>query len=505
MTQLGPLVLLVFFLSNLPAQDHSYDIRHYDLQIEPNVGAKLVSLRADILIHNPQLDSAFVFGLNDNYNHVSVRSPLSKVKVERSPGWVTIILEKPCKDVKLTFDLKGRLGRSLGEHRSVVGDSTVFLLWSDRFYPIDFSDWATVRTTIALPVGYQAVAPGVLTDSLIHRAKVEYTFRADLPTVCFSVFADSRWIRSERTVNGISMQTLLCPRVQRYSDQILNTSSEILKFYSTIYCHYPFARFIFVSLDSTYARRAYPGFISYSPQYLEREFTTTGYDAHETALLWWCYTLRGSGQVGFQWTEGFGDYAEILYDEKFGKPIPKIFQYFRSEFLKLSTQEDAIYSELTGATPQKIIHGKFPWLMHILRYVVGDDAFKRAMSRLFDRFRFRTFTMAEFVSVLEEGCGKSLAWWRTQWLERKGVPELSMRSTIAERNGLYQISVRVEQKGNLYTLPLEIGIETAAGMRIERVRLDGRYQEYDLTSEVKPVAIVLDPHNWILMNKDVSQ
>ncbi|MFQ6115530.1 MAG: hypothetical protein ACE5NG_15835, partial [bacterium] len=199
-----------------------------------------------------------------------------------------------------------------------------------------------------------------------------------------------------------------------------------------------------MTIQGIYARRAFPGFVGYSPQYLEKEFTTTGHDAHETALLWWFYTTRGNGPGSFQWTEGFGDYAEFLYDETYKKPIPKVFQYFRKKYLELPFENDVPHHQLRGNTPQEIVHGKYPWLMHILRYVEGDSAFHKAMRLLFKRFQFRTFSMSEFVLTLEQACGQSLKWWREEWLERKGVPALSLKSDIQKSKLNYQIKMILE-------------------------------------------------------------
>jgi aminopeptidase N len=249
-----------------------------------------------------------------------------------------------------------------------------------------------------------------------------------------------------------------------------------------------------------YARRAFPGFVGYEPRYLEKEFTTTGHDAHETSLLWWTYTLHGIGPGSFQWTEGFGDYAEILYDEVYHKPIPKIFQRFRREYLATPVDQDLPYSDLRGSTPQKFIHGKYPWLLHIVRSVVGDSAFRNALKLVFTRFRYRTFTMNEFISALEDGCGQSLQWWREEWLERKGVPTIAMDSHILKRGSGYVITCTLEQRGNTYHLPLAIGIESSLGIRVEKVKLNEKRAVFTFESKEEPTRILLDPQGWVLMN-----
>ncbi|RPH38201.1 hypothetical protein EHM92_00640 [bacterium] len=482
-------------------EEKSYGIEHYDLQIAPDFGTRVLSLTATINIDNPTLQDSFTFGLNDHYDTVKVTCRSSPVTIERADGTITVNVSKPSAKLRLSFELKGKLGKSNDENCDIVADSSLFLLWSDRFYPIDFNRWAAVRTELRLPAGFQAIAPGQLTETDNSGSTTRYVFESSIPTINFSVFADSRWIRTERRVNGIQMQTLLYPQSQKFSDQIFKTSSEILGFFSSVMCPYPFEQFSFVTIGGMYARRAFPGFVGYEPRYLEKEFTTTGHDAHETSLLWWGYTAHGSGPGSFQWTEGFGDYVEILYDEAYRKPVPRIFERFRAEYLALPVDQDVPYTELRGNTPQKIVHGKYPWLMHLLRYTVGDSAFARAMRLVFTRFRHVTYSMDEFISTLEEGCGQSLQWWREEWLERKGVPDITTSYQVEKDANHYHIHCTIEQRGNVYHMPLEVGVETPGGLHVEKVHLSERRGIFTFESNEEPTRILLDPKRWILMKE----
>ncbi len=497
------------FAGDLPVASQpetSYTIRHYDLSIRPDFESKIINLRAVLQIRNPQLQSAFNFGLNDQYRKVDVTCPQTPLMVSRGEGEIDVTLQKPVNEFQIVFELQGSLGKSLDENRDVLTNSSLFLLWSDRFYPIDFDHWATVRTSVRLPAGFQAVAPGKLVDVNKDANYMEYVFETTNPAVCFSVIADSRWIRTSREVNGIRMETLLYSGSQKYSDQIFRTSGEVLKFYSETYCPYPFDQFTFVTIEGIYARRAFPGFVGYNPDYLERELLATGYEAHETALLWWDYTTRGNGPGSFQWTEGLGDYAELLYADIHNLPIPKIFQTFRERYLMLKPNDDVLYNELRGNTPQSIIHGKYPWLMHLVRYVVGDDAFNRAMKLVFERYRFRTFSMPEFISTMEEGTGVSLQWWRNEWLERKGIPVVSLQFKTGEAQaGKYRVEGVIIQSGQIYHLPVEIGIETRTGTVKERVTIASASTPFHFETSEKPEDVILDPDGWVLMKKVYSK
>jgi aminopeptidase N len=109
--------------------------------------------------------------------------------------------------------------------------------------------------------------------------------------------------------------------------------------------------------------------------------------------------------------------------------------------------------------------------------------------------------MDEFLSTLEEGSGQSLLWFREEWLERRGVPTISLKSEIQKSAEVYNITCVLEQIGNIYRLPVEIGIQTEKGMHMEKVLLKERLMTFSFSSREKPQKILLDPQDWIIMKK----
>jgi aminopeptidase N len=484
-----------------PEDQPTYRITQYDLRVEPDFAAKTVRMLASIEISNPGLDKDFSFELADAYHIVSLRASGSEARAEHEKGEVNVELLRPQNKVVLTFELQASPGRSQDEERPVIDDHSLFLLWSDRWYPVDFDQWATVKTTVVLPSNFQVIAPGKVISARRHGDTIDHVFQTTQPTVSFSVFADSRWIRSERQMGGFRIVTLLHPESQKHAAQIFRTSADVLKFFADLHGCYAFDQFAFVTIPGMYARRAFAGWIGYSPEYLEKEMARTGYDAHETSLLWWGMTSHGRGPGSWQWTEGLGDYVEVMYGEARKKPLPQNFVRFRSEYLASPPEEDVPYVKLRGNTAQKVVHGKYPWTMQVMRDRIGDNAFRRGIRLLFDRYRFRTFSMEEFVSTFEETSRQSLSWWREQWLERQGVPAVAFESSVIPFGNRYRITCKLAQTAALYELPLEIGIRTANTTRIEKIVLRNRTAEVTFESDQRPSDVTLDPNDRILMKK----
>jgi len=474
------------------AAQMDYSIRSYELRIEPNFGTGMVRIRTSVVIDNPALLHSFEFGNNPEYK-LSLR-PQVGAQFEEMEGGVRVTIEKPSRNVRLEFEAEGKPGRSVDENRQVIDGDSLFLLWSDRWYPIDFDHWAPVRTTIVLPKDFLAIAPGRLTSDKVNGERRTLVFEERHPAVAFSVFADRRWVEETRTVDGFTIRTLLYPEARKWAAQIFATSPDVLKFFSELHGGYPFSQFSFVTLKGIYARRSFNGFVGYSPEYLDKEMTKTGYDAHETSLIWWDGTTRGSGEGSWQWTEGLGDYVEAMYAESRAKPLAENFRRFRAEYLTMAPERDVAYTELRGNTPQAIVHGKYPWLTHVLRLGIGDDAFRRRIRELFQKYSRRTFTMQEFIATFEAASGSSLAWWRQGWLERKGPLMASFRYEVVEDGANYRVRMTLSQEKERRRVPSEIGVRTRSGFDVRRVAFGEDGSAVELVLSEKPVEVMFDPN-----------
>lgn len=475
------------------------DIRRCELLIRPDLASRRLQLTATLDIANPAGDTEFTFFLAAWYDTALVRSRAGTATLTREGDVVTVRVARSSSHERLVFHLSGAPGRSVGDDRPVLADSSIYLLWSDRFYPVDFDDWAIVSTQLEVPRGFRVLAPGRRLHAADHGALHVERYETSQPIRAASVIADARWEETERMIAGRRMRTLLYPASRASAEQIFRTSADVLAFYTSRFGPYAFDQFTFATVDGIFARRAIAGGVIYEARYLAEALRTTGHDAHETALLWWFYTIAGRGPGSYQWTEGFGDYAEMLYDEARGLPVPADFASYRRGYLRMAgTPDEPPITAPRGPLAGNFVHGRLPWVMHVLRFAVGDAAFERGVRLLFDRWRFRSFTLEEFVATLSAGTGQSLEWWRRDWLDRGGVPELTWHAGIAPDSGGYRVTVSLRQTGARYHLPLEIGIESAQGLRVHRVQLDEPTGDFQFWSAAEPSGVLIDPHGWLL-------
>ncbi len=208
------------------------DLVRLELDLRPDFARRELALRAILTFANPGLESSFAFGLRDSFTTVEVREASSPVAVLRESGGITVRLERPEREVVLTFDLAGPAGASSDEKRDVLSPDDLFLLWSDRFYPTVFDDWAVYDITLTLPPGFEAIAPGRLAEREKVDDAVRWRFTSAAPIRLPSVFADRRWQRREHLVGGWSIQTLFHPESEVLADAVARTSADVLAFYT---------------------------------------------------------------------------------------------------------------------------------------------------------------------------------------------------------------------------------------------------------------------------------
>jgi hypothetical protein len=508
------LVITLLLMCAAAVAQTDYKIRGYELNITPDFAAKTVRLNTTIRIANVGKVSEFEFGLGDEYKIESLTVNGAPVEYTAKDRVLVIKLPRPEHDVVITVETTSKPGKSHDEDAAVIDDDSLYLLWSDRFYPIDYDHWAPVRTSLILPTEFKVAAPGHMVSSEAMGATQKLIFETTQPTVCYSVFADRRWVRNERVVNGLKIITLLHPEQDKYAEKIFTGSGDVLKFFTELHGYYPGEQFSFVTVAGMRGRRALNGFIAYGPPFLDREMERTGYDAHESSLLWWGYTTRGTGPGSFQWTEGFGDYVEFLYGQDRKKPLPAQFQKFRNEYLETVplAKDNAfspdpmgmepLYTELRGNTPQKFVHGKYPWLMAVVHDSIGDAAFKKGLQSLFVEHRNTTFTIDDLIATFESASGTKLDWWRKQWLERRGVPQLMLSRRISSQRTTKGISFKVdgtiEQHGAIYQFPVEIGIRTATGTEYVHFTAFNKLTPFVWTGKAGPLEVILDPRSKLL-------
>jgi aminopeptidase N len=165
-----------------------------------------------------------------------------------------------------------------------------------------------------------------------------------------------------------------------------------------------------------------------------------------------------------------------------------------------SRTEEDVY-RLDNGGPGIDIYYKASWMLHTLRYLIGDPAFG-TVTRLAvygrtdpkpGNFAPRYGSTAEYQKFVEQVTGKDYRWFFDVYLRQAALPEL-----IEARDGA-NMTLRWKVPGDLpFPMPVEVQIDD----RIERLAMTGGTGTLALTPGAH---VVLDPYSRILKRSIVVE
>jgi len=228
-----------------------------------------------------------------------------------------------------------------------------------------------------------------------------------------------------------------------------------------------------------------------------------GFDAlhhHELAHEWWGNLVTNADWKDMWLHEGFGSYMQPLYVEHTtGKRA--YHEYMASQ--RQGFVNAAPVAPRESRTAGQIyfdsgsdIYGKGSWVLHTLRWVVGDSAFFRSLRRMAypdpaleqasDGRPARFATTDDFLRIAEEASGQELGWLFEVYLRQPVLPRL-----VAERaDGA--VRLRWEVAGGLpFPMPVEVEVN---GER-RRVEMPGGRAELRVPAAAR---VMVDPDAWVL-------
>lgn len=240
--------------------------------------------------------------------------------------------------------------------------------------------------------------------------------------------------------------------------------------------------------------------------------------AHELAHQWFGDAVTLQTWPHLWLNEGFASYAEFLYWEA----IPEYQDFFRRDLAadqalaRLATGtlvvEDT--TSINNLFASSRVYTKGSSVVHMLRYVLGDNVFREVLRAYMaeDGFRYGTATTNDFQQIAETVSGRQLDWFFRQWVtEGTGYPIYNIDYEFEEDASGYSAYVTVRQLQDepdsnwpVFEMPITIAIATSDGEVRFTEWNDQREQTFEFDLDTEPITVTLDPDGDILRNESVS-
>ena len=236
--------------------------------------------------------------------------------------------------------------------------------------------------------------------------------------------------------------------------------------------------------------------------------------AHELAHHWWGDLVTCKQWSEIWLNESFATYAEFLWREHTSGNDEARFALFQDFLTYLhedfSSHRRPILSHRYRYSEELMdrhAYEKGACVLHMLRQVLGDEAFFRSLARYLSKFAFGVAETNDLKVAIEEVTGKNLHWFFEQWIYNAGYPELEVEYEWQRANKMLRLSVRQVQKTDedsdvtkAFRFPVEIEIvttETGEVIETERrtsfhVWIEKAEQEFYFPCEQKLRMVVFD-------------
>jgi hypothetical protein len=193
--------------------------------------------------------------------------------------------------------------------------------------------------------------------------------------------------------------------------------------------------------------------------------------AHELAHQWFGQAV-GWKNYHEQWlSEGFAQYFAALYaKERRGEDAFRdVLRQFRRWSIEDSDQGPVYLGYRLGHIKgesrvfRALVYNKGAAVLHMLRRVVGDEAFFAGIKRFYAENRFKKAGTDDLRKAMEATSGRDLNRFFDRWIYDNGIPRLRY-STAVEGN---ELVVRFEQSGDIYDVPVTMAVTYGDGKTSE--------------------------------------
>ncbi len=223
--------------------------------------------------------------------------------------------------------------------------------------------------------------------------------------------------------------------------------------------------------------------------------------AHELAHQWWGDLISPATWDDIWLNEGFATYSEAIWKEHLGGRAAYL------AHMRYLERDEASYPGTVydpDDTFNTTVYYKGAWVLHMLRHVLGDEAFFRGMNEYRSEFAYGVATTAQFRAVMERASGLDLGAFFDSWVYRTGRPSYEVVwswSSWDAGPALLNVEIRQTQAAPVFQMPLDL-VLTYGGAPPETLTVDSgsRNQKFSFLLSRIPQDLALDPEGWVLKN-----
>jgi len=281
-----------------------------------------------------------------------------------------------------------------------------------------------------------------------------------------------------------------------------NVTVDMIEYFSEIFGLYPF-------INEKYGMAEFPWggamehqtCTSYGSGLIRGDHWYDYINAHELAHQWFGDLITMKSWSHIWLNEGFASYSEALWTEHIdGKDA--YLEYMDSFDQGLFPTSVFVYDSTNiGELFSRTVYDKGAWVLHMLRYVMGDKSFFDALINYRNTFAFNNATTEDFQKICEKEYGENLDWFFDQWIYGRYRPSFEYVWSDSTDGNNFFVTLDLDQvqtNTGLFKMPLDIKITTASTETTIVVWDSLASQSFQFQLTERPTDVAIDPDGWIL-------
>jgi predicted negative regulator of RcsB-dependent stress response len=412
----------------------------------------------------------------------------------------------------LTFDYEGVLVSGdespvEGLKLAYVGEDTSYLLYAGRWFPVAGYGVNRFAATmnITVPAGMKVIGSGLAALPKTTGAKTTYTFHWPNASFPGTILA-GQFEEVSSTAGGIVLRGFVKPERKAVMAEYLNTASQEFQYFSGLYGAAPSRTLNVVELPTDTVPATWGPELIGLASYNLTEKTNYRLLANMVARQWWGVGVSGATRSDTWIVDGFARYSEVRYVESVAGAAG--FEEATRDMAVGALAYDTIPLSGAGrldpfsAEFQSLVTDKGGMVLHMLRWVVGEQRFDPLMREFYQTYTGKTATTDHFRAVAQKYSEDSLVSFFAQWMDGTGAPEFKNKYSIYRVKKGFRVVGEVSQDLDLFRMPMEVRVDTDGQPEMKRIEVVGVRSPYVIETFGKPRRITLDPNHWVLKNSD---
>jgi hypothetical protein len=538
------LTLSLALLLSMPSSSWAAEkarLRVDDYQIEAKLEPHLhqITARAKVKFTATQDLAVAVFELHNDLRVTKVTDEKGQqLSAERVTQDSTVRVPLPAglaKDASttLTFEYEGQL--ESGDNSPVpglklayIGDDTSYLFYSGRWFPVSGFGINRFTSTISVTVPAHMLVIGSGKATVSEAAASNKPNASVLPTKTFTFVSAKpsfpgtivagifKEYKSDEA--GMDLHVFFKPTHESLAPEYTTTAVQEFTYFITLYGLPPSQKLNVVELPSDTLPYAWAPEIAGLAGPSITEKTNYRLMADAIAHQWWGVSVSPATKDDWWLSDGFSRYSEAMYVESAagGAGLEEAVKDMSVGALAYDTVPLSSVSKLDifSTEFQSLATDKGAMILHMLRWVLGEDKYNKTMREFASEFAGKSASMDDFKAVAEKNYGEQLTWFFSQWLDSTGAPEFKVKYTTyrlggaaaeqpkegKEKTAGFRVTGEISQDLDLFRMPVDLRIDTDGKTENQRIEVVGTTSPFAIETFGRPRRIAVDPDHHVLTN-----